>query len=481
MRFGINETGGEQLENQQISEQSSELESKEREITDGERERLSEAAPNVEERLESSGDGSNKLSQDGPKLGESKRETENTSAANFAERDVCENSERDGENRADTAERAGEERENSGPLDLSGPRFEVENGDCEDYGDHPEVAENTVNIHDEAESKTLDKEELRSRWNNAVEGTLAAKEDDYRDKGLSEEEIASRLAEDRRTEENELGEDILPTGEQENLDRPQNIEDDIMQAGDDEFREKKMDAVETEQDRSNDTEKYIDNGEQPLQSQIAEKNAVGYGETHEANHSERAPSLSEALNDPELFTVHKPMDYTYAEGSNGKQAYGQLGISDAPVRNPKAQREAGGEERRDDDDGGHLLAARHGGSPDSENVDAQNSNLNRGPYKRQENGWTEALKNGDKVYANIETYKRDGKERPDAYMGWTVTEHPNGTREWDAFSFTNESNEEQAKWAAELEELPDTPDIPNAMVDDDYDRIHRLLDEEDGE
>ena len=254
-----------------------------------------------------------------------------------------------------------------------------------------------------------------------------------------------------------------------------------MQAGDDEFREKKMDAVETEQDRSNDTEKYIDNGEQPLQSQIAEKNAVGYGETHEANHSERAPSLSEALNDPELFTVHKPMDYTYAEGSNGKQAYGQLGISDAPVRNPKAQREAGGEERRDDDDGGHLLAARHGGSPDSENVDAQNSNLNRGPYKRQENGWTEALKNGDKVYANIETYKRDGKERPDAYMGWTVTEHPNGTREWDAFSFTNESNEEQAKWTAELEELPDTPDIPNAMVDDDYDRIHRMFDEEDGE
>ena len=56
-----------------------------------------------------------------------------------------------------------------------------------------------------------------------------------------------------------------------------------------------------------------------------------------------------------------------------------------------------------------------------------------------ENEWADALDNGDKIYAHVETYKNIGAERPDAYMGWTVTEHPDGKRDWDAFSFTNES------------------------------------------
>ena len=68
MRFGINETGGEQIENQQLTEQSSELTSGDKEISDGERERLTEAAPDIGREPEVSGNDNAKLSQDGPKL-----------------------------------------------------------------------------------------------------------------------------------------------------------------------------------------------------------------------------------------------------------------------------------------------------------------------------------------------------------------------------------------------------------------------------
>ena len=62
MRFGINETGGEH------TEQSSELTSGDKEISDGERERLTEAAPDIGREPEVSGNDNAKLSQDGPKL-----------------------------------------------------------------------------------------------------------------------------------------------------------------------------------------------------------------------------------------------------------------------------------------------------------------------------------------------------------------------------------------------------------------------------
>lgn len=194
---------------------------------------------------------------------------------------------------------------------------------------------------------------------------------------------------------------------------------------------------------------------------------------------EFAPTLSEVMNDPDFFEKHKTGDYQYEQSDIGKRAYGVIGFADNPVRDSNAQHEAGGLERRPDDDGGHLLAARYGGSPTAENLDAQTSNLNRGAYKREENAWAEGLHEGNKIFVNIETYKREGNERPDAYMGWTVTESPDGQRHWDAFSYTNESTKTQDQWAREIEEMPDTDDIPNAMIDDNYENIHKWADNAD--
>ena len=63
-------------------------------------------------------------------------------------------------------------------------------------------------------------------------------------------------------------------------------------------------------------------------------------------------------------------------------------------------------------------------------------------------------------------------------MGWTVTESPDGQRHWDAFSYTNESAETQDQCARELEEMPDTDDVPNAMVDENYEKVQHIIDEE---
>ena len=49
-------------------------------------------------------------------------------------------------------------------------------------------------------------------------------------------------------------------------------------------------------------------------------------------------------------------------------------------------------------------------------MDEQNRNQNRGAYRQEENTRTEGLPEGDKIFVNTETYKREGTERPDAYI-----------------------------------------------------------------
>ena len=171
------------------------------------------------------------------------------------------------------------------------------------------------------------------------------------------------------------------------------------------------------------------------------------------------------MNDPHLFDRAAPGDFTYRETDLGKSASGVL--SDQPgERNAYAQRTVGGADRRVDDDGGHLIANRFGGSGGKENLDAQNSNLNRGGYKAMENQWAQDMENGNQIYAHVETYKSDGSDRPDAYMGYYIEEDPNGNRWGETFSFQNESAATQEAWNKELY------DNGNSMPGDDYNPMY---------
>ena len=117
-----------------------------------------------------------------------------------------------------------------------------------------------------------------------------------------------------------------------------------------------------------------------------------------------------------------------------------------------------------DDDGGHLLATRFNGSSEKENMDPQNKNSNRGTYKKMENRWADSLEKGDKVYAHVETFKSNGSERPDVYMGYTITEHSDKSRDWEAFSVQNESAKVQEARNQEVAQQSDLhKEYHNAM------------------
>ncbi len=194
----------------------------------------------------------------------------------------------------------------------------------------------------------------------------------------------------------------------------------------------------------------------------------------------QAQSLSERLADETLFTEHEPGGYEYDESECGKSAAGSLKLAENARRDPAAQRMAGGEDRREYDDGGHLIGTRFEGAPGSENIDAQDRNLNRGAYKKMENDWAKSLENDDKVFAEVQTYKPEGSDRPEAYMGSTITEHSDGTRDWDVFSFTNESSDTLRQWEKEIEETAPLSDgADNVMMDENYQELQKLAHEED--
>ena len=173
----------------------------------------------------------------------------------------------------------------------------------------------------------------------------------------------------------------------------------------------------------------------------------------EIEESERK-SFLENLEDTDLFVNNHPGEYHYLESADGKSAWGSLELTEDGVRNPEAQRIAGGEFREATDDGGHLIGTRFGGSSELENIDAQNRNLNRGGYKTEENSWAASLEEGNQVFVNVDTYKSNGSDRPSAYMGYKIEEDAEGNRSWDAFSFTNVSRQEQKEWE-ELDVLYD--------------------------
>ena len=179
-------------------------------------------------------------------------------------------------------------------------------------------------------------------------------------------------------------------------------------------------------------------------------------------------SLHDDLRDPNLFTDNQPGNYTYGETPYGKHAEGNMTLSDGE-RNARAQREAGGVNRRPTDDGGHLIGNRFDGSGDAENLDAQDSNINRGSYKQLENREAAQLQNGDQVFTSKDTFKSNHSERPDAYMGYDITEQPDGTRDWDAYSYQNENAATQEAWNSESSTVFSemASEYPNPMVESD--------------
>ena len=73
------------------------------------------------------------------------------------------------------------------------------------------------------------------------------------------------------------------------------------------------------------------------------------------------------------------------------------------------------------DHAGHLIGDRFGGSPELDNLVSQAENVNRREYRKIEEQWAKALKNGQKVTVNIDIHYDKGGVRPSSFdISYTI-------------------------------------------------------------
>ena len=68
------------------------------------------------------------------------------------------------------------------------------------------------------------------------------------------------------------------------------------------------------------------------------------------------------------------------------------------------------------DHAGHLFGDQFGGSPELDNLVSQAKNVNLSEYRRIENRWAKALKNGQKVTVSIDIHYNAGGVRPISFV-----------------------------------------------------------------
>jgi hypothetical protein len=114
-------------------------------------------------------------------------------------------------------------------------------------------------------------------------------------------------------------------------------------------------------------------------------------------------ALPEDLRAPKPNSVYEANGYVYKTDAQGrvKETSGTLRLEKAD-RNLKAQNEVGKLVNPTGDDGGHLIGSRFGGSGEKLNMVPQDSRLNRyGEWRKMEDGWAAALKEGKEVKIKI--------------------------------------------------------------------------------
>ena len=346
-----------------------------------------------------------------------------------ADEEMC--SEERGEQ--DDGEYALETDEAEEELDAEDQEAAEEMDDCESQDEADEQADAEVTAETEGQEETAEFEAVEDTDETVETGDVEETSEIEGQEETVEAEETSEIKGDEKQEEvveTEETAEELDTEDQEAAEEMEacELKDEVDEQADAENQEMAEDVELDEDEEAEETEADV----------AVEKE------------SKMTRSFEEDFSSSDLFQKHKKGDYDYSENEvGGKSASGSLEISDDPKRDAKAQREAGGEARRSKyseygvDDGGHFIGARFGGETGEENLTAQDRNLNRGGYKSLENEWAKEVKDGNNVFVNIEADKAD---RPNAYVGYSITESEDGHRTWDAFSFTNESRAEQESW-----------------------------------
>ena len=111
--------------------------------------------------------------------------------------------------------------------------------------------------------------------------------------------------------------------------------------------------------------------------------------------------------------VYESKGYYYQTDELGriKAAQGDLRLEDG-VRNNGDQLKAGYEDRLPNDHGGHLIARIFGGSGELDNLVAMDKIVNTSKYRKVENQWQKALKEGKEVQVTIDIVYDGANKRP---------------------------------------------------------------------
>ena len=105
--------------------------------------------------------------------------------------------------------------------------------------------------------------------------------------------------------------------------------------------------------------------------------------------------------------------YTFTTDYLGRVIIAQVGLVEGKgIRDPIVKLMAGGVYRLPTDHGSHLIATRFLGPEDAFNIVAGNANLNLSAYKKLENTWARALKEGKNVNVKITPVYESNSLRP---------------------------------------------------------------------
>ena len=130
--------------------------------------------------------------------------------------------------------------------------------------------------------------------------------------------------------------------------------------------------------------------------------------------------------------IYESKGYYYQTDELGriKAAQGDLRL-EAGKRNNRDQSKAGGEDRLRGDHGGHLIARIFGGSGELDNLVAMDAIVNTSKYRKVENQWQKALKEGKEVQVTIDIVYDGENKRPKEF---NISYFINGNEEKARFS-----------------------------------------------
>lgn len=135
---------------------------------------------------------------------------------------------------------------------------------------------------------------------------------------------------------------------------------------------------------------------------------------------------NKAMNKPEPNTVYQVDDNkTYRIDAEGRTGSAEATLAWTKNDRNTYQQCKAGKCGTSGDEGGHLIASIFNGRGEKLNLVPMDGNLNKGAWKKMENTWASALKNGKQVDVKIEPSYTGSNKRPDSF---TVTYQINNDR-----------------------------------------------------